>query len=58
MLKIAISMSFFIISLNNYPAGIKKNYFKNKKIKYLKSKIKNISKILEYNKNKNHIIFH
>ena len=37
---------FNIISLDNYSTGRKKNEIKNKRIKYIKSDTKNISKIL------------
>ena len=38
---------FNIISLDNYSTGKKKNHIKNKRVKYIKSHTKNISKILE-----------
>ena len=41
-----------IISLDNYSTGIKKNHFKNKRVKYIKSHTKNISSVLKkYKKN-------
>ena len=49
---------FYLISLDNYTSGTKKNHLKNKRIKYIKGDTKNISKILK-KKNKNiHTIFH
>jgi len=47
-----------IISLDNYSTGSKQNHIKNKRIKYINSHTKNISKILnKYKKNIN-VIFH
>ena len=47
-----------IISLDNYSTGTKQNHIKNKRIKYINSHTKNISKILnKYKKNIN-VIFH
>ena len=43
---------FNIISLDNYSTGSKKNKIKNKRIKYIKSDTKNISKILNLYKKK------
>ena len=43
--------NFNIISLDNYSTGNKKNHIKSKKVKYIKSHTKNISKILELFKN-------
>jgi UDP-glucose 4-epimerase len=49
---------FNIISIDNYSSGSKKNHIKNKKIKYINSDTKNISKILNpYKKNINSL-FH
>ncbi len=43
---------FDIISLDNYSTGLKKNHFKNKRVKYIKSHTKNISSVLgKYKKN-------
>ena len=42
-----------IISIDNYSTGSKKNHIKNKRIKYIKSDTKNISKVL---KNHNDVI--
>ena len=49
---------FNIISLDNYSTGIKKNEIKNKRIKYIKSDTKNISKILNLYKKNIHSLFH
>ena len=49
---------FKIISLDNYSSGTKKNHIKNKRVKYLKSDTKNISKTLKNYKSKIHSIFH
>lgn len=47
-----------IISIDNYSSGYKKNHIKNKKIKYINSHTKNISKILKKEKNKIDALFH
>ena len=39
--------NFRIISLDNYSTGTKKNHIQNKRIKYLNSDTKNISKVLK-----------
>ena len=49
---------FNIISIDNYSTGSKKNHLNNKRIKYVKSHTKNISKILSNHKKKIHSIFH
>ena len=48
----------FIISLDNYSTGSKKNHIKNKRVKYLKADTKNISKELYKLEKKISIIFH
>ena len=50
--------NFRIISLDNYSSGKKTNHIKNKKIIYIRSHTKNISKKLTKYKNKIHSIFH
>ena len=50
--------NFKIISLDNYSSGTKKNHIKNKRVKYLKSDTKNISKTLKNYKSKIHSLFH
>ena len=47
-----------IISIDNYSSGSLKNHIKNKKIKYIKSETKNISKILNNYKKNIHSLFH
>ncbi len=47
-----------IISIDNYSSGSRKNQIKNKRVKYLKSDTKNISKTLKNYKNKINSIFH
>ncbi len=47
-----------IISIDDYSSGSKKNHIKNKKIKYLKSNTKNISKILNRQKDEIESVFH
>ena len=39
--------SLNIISIDNYSTGSKKNHINNKRVKYIKSHTKNISKILK-----------
>ena len=47
-----------IISIDNYSTGSKKNHIKDKRIKYLNSHTKNISKVLNRYKNEINSIFH
>jgi len=47
-----------IISIDNYSTGSKKNHLKDKRIQYINSHTKNISKILEKYKKNIHSIFH
>jgi len=47
-----------IISLDNYSTGRKQNEIKNKRVRYIKSDTKNISKILNLYKKKIHSLFH
>ena len=49
--------NFNIISIDNYSSGYKKNHINNKKIKYIKSHTKNISKILK-KKKQYKVLFH
>ena len=49
---------FKIISVDNYSTGSKKNHLKDKRIKYINSHTKNISKILNKHKKDIHSIFH
>ena len=49
---------FDIISLDNYSSGLKKNHFKNKRVKYIKSHTKNINKVLNNKKKYIHSLFH
>ena len=50
--------NFNIISLDNYSTGNKKNHIKSKRIKYIKSHTKNISKVLKLFKKDIHSLFH
>tara|TARA_Y100000768_G_scaffold229316_1_gene173153 strand:- start:1205 stop:2089 length:885 start_codon:yes stop_codon:yes gene_type:complete len=50
--------NFKIISLDNYSTGSVKNHINNKRVLYLRSHTKNISKILKNYKKKIHSIFH
>ena len=47
-----------ILSIDNYSTGKKKNHIFNKRVKYIKSDTKKISKILNNYKKKIHVIFH
>ena len=47
-----------IISIDNYSSGSKINHFKNKKVQYIFSDTKQISKVLNKYKNKIRVIFH
>ncbi len=49
---------FDIISIDNYSSGSKKNHIKSKRVKYINSHTKNISKILVLHKNNIHSLFH
>ena len=49
---------FNILSIDNYSTGSKKNHIKSKRVKYLNSHTKNISKILNTYKKNIHSIFH
>jgi UDP-glucose 4-epimerase len=50
--------NYQIISLDNYSSGHKKNHIKHKRIKYIKSDTKNISKILDIYKKNIVTLFH
>ena len=50
--------NFKIVSLDNYSTGSKKNHIKNKRIKYINSHTKNISKVLSKYKDNINSIFH
>ena len=47
-----------IISIDNYSSGSKNNHLKNDRVKYLKTHTKNISKVLNKEKNLIHSLFH
>ena len=47
-----------IISIDNYSSGSKKNHIKNKRIKYINSNTKDISKTLNPYKKKINAVFH
>jgi len=47
-----------ILSLDNYSSGYKKNHIKNKRVQYVKSNTKNISKTFNHIKKKIHTVFH
>ena len=47
-----------IISIDDYSTGSKKNHLKDKRVRYLNSHTKNISKILNLYKKKIHTLFH
>ena len=50
--------NYRIISLDNYSTGTKKNHIKNKRVKYLRSNTKDISRTLKRYKGKIHSLFH
>ena len=50
--------NYELISIDNYSSGTKKNHIKNKRVIYLKSHTKNISKILDKYKTNINAIFH
>ena len=50
--------NYKIISLDNYSTGTTINHIKDKRLKYLKSDTKNISKTLKNYKNQIHTLFH
>ena len=49
---------FSIISIDNYSTGSKKNHIKDKRVNYINSDTKNITKILSKYKNNIHSLFH
>ena len=49
---------FKIISIDNYSTGLKKNHFKNSRVKYLNCQTADIDKILLDYKDKIHSLFH
>jgi len=56
--KLILKTKFYIISIDNYTTGSKKNNIKNFRIKYLKGETENIAKILTDKKKKIKTIFH
>jgi len=50
--------NYRIISLDNYSTGTKKNHIINKRVKYLRSNTKDISRTLKRYKGKIHSLFH
>ena len=50
--------NYKIISIDNYSSGSKKNHFKSKRINYIKSDTKNISKLLDSYRYKINSVFH
>ena len=56
--KLILKTKFYIISIDNYTTGSKKNHIKNSRIKYLKGNTENIAKILFDKKKKIKTIFH
>jgi UDP-glucose 4-epimerase len=47
-----------VLSIDNYSSGYKKNHINDKRVKYIKSSTRNISKILNHVKKKIHTTFH
>ena len=50
--------NFKILSIDNYSTGKKKNHILNKRVKYIRSDTKKISKVLNIYKKKIEVIFH
>ena len=50
--------NYKIISIDNYSSGSKKNHIKDKRIKYINSHTKNISKVLNNHKKNINTLFH
>ena len=55
---LVLKTKYQIISLDNYSSGHKKNHIKHKRIKYVKSDTKNISRILDFYKKNIVTLFH
>ena len=53
-----IKTNLKIISIDNYSSGTKKNHVTNKRVKYINSDTKNISKTLKKYRNKINTVFH
>ena len=53
-----IKTKYKIISIDNYSTGKKKNHFINRRVKYINSNTKKISKVLKLYRNKINSIFH
>ena len=53
-----LKTNYNIISIDNYSTGTKKNHISNKRIKYINSNTKNISKVLNNYKSKIKSLFH
>ena len=49
--KILIKTKYFIISLDNYSSGSKKNHIKSKRVKYINCNTKNIDKVIKNPRN-------
>jgi len=49
--------NYFIISIDNYSSGYKKNHLKNRRVKYVKANTKDIAKIIS-NPKKIKVVFH
>ena len=56
--QLVLKTNFKIISIDDYSSGTKNNHVLNKRVKYLNSHTKNISKILYPYKNKINALFH
>ena len=39
--------NYYLVSIDNYSSGFKKNHYKNKRLKYIKANTKDISKIIK-----------
>tara|TARA_B100001173_G_scaffold305382_1_gene310720 strand:- start:102 stop:983 length:882 start_codon:yes stop_codon:yes gene_type:complete len=49
--KILVKTKYFIISLDNYSSGLKKNHIKSKRVKYVNCNTKNIDKVIKNPRN-------
>ena len=56
--KILNDTNYFIISIDNYSSGTKKNHIKNKKVKYINSSTSKINKALFKYRKQIYVLFH
>ena len=58
IMKLLDETKYFIISLDNYSSGFKKNHIKNKRVKYIYGDTQNISSLLSKYKKYTKTLFH